>query len=391
MTALGVLAFVVGLLVSIMLHEAGHLVTAKRFGMKATEYFVGFGPKLWSFRRGETEYGIKAIPAGGYVKITGMAQEEDLPEEDEPRSFYRKPAWQRAIVLGAGSAVHFLIAVMLLFVMASAIGLPGYTRIVAEVSPCVPQGGSAECTSGDPRSPAAQAGLREGDRIVAFAGERVGSWDELVSTIERHGSGEASMTVVRDGERRTVQADLASRGEGNGFLGVSPRVHHERLGPIQGVVFAGDSFGRFIVATAQVLASLPSAIPDLFSAERGEDTPGGAGVTSVVGVARASGGLFSEAGSWPLMLFLFSSIMVTVNISVGILNLLPLMPLDGGRLAVLGFERARTGLYRLFGRADPGPVDITKLLPVTSLVIILLVGFGVMLILADIVNPVTLF
>lgn len=390
MTVLGVLAFVLGLLVSIMLHEAGHLVTAKRFGMKATEYFVGFGPRVWSFRRGETEYGIKAIPAGGYVKITGMAQEEDLPPEDEPRSFYRKPAWQRAIVLGSGSAVHFLIALVLLFLMASAIGLPGNSRTVGEVSPCVPQGGSAECTSSDPRSPAARAGLQEGDRIVAFAGERVEGWQELEGAIEEHGSGEATLTVVRDGERRSLDADLASRGQGRGFLGVSPEVRIDRLGPMEGVVFAGDSFGRFIVATAQVFAALPQAIPDLFSADRGEGSPG-TGVASVVGVARASGGLFSDAGSWPVMLFLFSSIMVSVNISVGILNLLPLMPLDGGRLAVLGFERARTGLYRLFGRADPGPVDITKLLPVTSLVIILLIGFGVMLILADIVNPVTLF
>lgn len=388
MTILGVIAFIVGLLVSVMLHEAGHLVTAKRYGMKATEFFVGFGPRLWSFRRGETEYGLKAIPAGGYVKIIGMAQEEDVADEDRSRAFYRKPAWQRAIVLGAGSATHFLIAFVLLFVMAVGLGLPGrdFSLTVDRVVPCVSDTG--RCSQGAPASPARQAGLQQGDRIVAFGGEPVNSWQQLTKAIERHGAGEAAVTVVRDGERMTFHPDLAKR-SGSGFLGVQPNVHTytDRMGPIDGVVFAGKFFGQVVAGTAKVFAALPSAIPNLFSADRGEESPG-TGVASVVGVARVTGAVFSDVNSWTYTLFVFSSIMVSVNISVGILNLLPLMPLDGGRLAVLGFEQARTGLYRLFGRADPGPVDLNKLLPVTSLIVILLIGFGVLLILADIFNPV---
>lgn len=388
MTTLGIIAFIIGLLVSVMLHEAGHLVTAKRFGMKATEFFVGFGPRLWSFRRGETEYGVKAIPAGGYVKIIGMAQEEDVDEGDEPRAFYRKPAWQRAIVLGAGSATHFAIAFVLLFGMGVGLGLPGtdYSLRIDKVVPCVSAG--TECAPSDPRSPAEQVGLEAGDRIVAFGGEPVRSWEKLVTSIEKHGPGEASLTVVRDGERITFHPDLASR-SGEAFLGVAPKydVYTDRLGPVDGLVFAGKYFAQVVAGTAKVFVAIPSAIPDLFSADRGEGSPG-TGVASVVGVARVTGQVFADVGSWSRTLFVFLSIMVSVNISVGILNLLPLMPLDGGRLAVLGFERARTGLYRLVGRADPGPVDLNKLLPLTSLIVILLIAFGVLLILADIFNPI---
>ena len=388
MTALGIVAFIVGILISILLHEAGHLVTAKRFGMKATEFFAGFGPRLWSFRKGETEYGLKAIPAGGYVKILGMAEEEEIAEEDQPRAFYRQPGWQRAIVLVSGSATHFVIAFVLLFVMAAGIGLPHSSLTVGKVIPCVPDGQAVTCEKSDPAAPAAQAGLQEGDRIAAFAGEPVDSWEELASAIQSHGPGKSSLTVVRDGERITLHPDLARSSGGGGFLGMAPAAKSVRSGPVDGLVFASDNFAQIMVGTAKVFAAIPSVIPNLFSADRGEGGPaGGGGVSSVVGIARISGEVFSDVDSWSRTMLMFFSIMVSVNISVGMLNLLPLMPLDGGRLAVLGYERAKAGVFRLRGRADPGPVDMNKLMPVTSLALILIIGFAVLLILADIFNP----
>ncbi len=388
MAILGVVAFVLGLLVSVLLHEAGHLVTAKRFGMKATEYFVGFGPRLWSFRRGETEYGVKAIPAGGYVKIIGMAPEEEVAEQDRPRAFYSKPGWQRAIVLVAGSGVHFLIAFVLLFVMAGALGVPTRPPTVGEVIPCVPQNPTSACSENRPPSPAAQAGLKPDDRIVAVSGQRVDSWEQLATTLGRQGEGPVTLTVLRDGRRATLRVDLASLGKG-GFLGIRPesRVVLDRQGPVDAVQYAAQMFGTIVVKTAQIFAALPAVVPDLFSPDRGEATPGPGGVASVVGVAQFSGAAFTGPQSWAVKLLLFFSLMVSVNISVGMLNLLPLMPLDGGRLAVLGYERAKAGVYHLRGLGEPRPVDMTKLLPVTALALVIILGFGVLLILADILNP----
>lgn len=383
---LGVVAFALGLAISIMLHEAGHLVTAKRFGMKATEYFVGFGPRLWSFRRGETEYGLKAIPAGGYVKILGMAPEETVAEQDRPRAFYRQPAWQRTIVLAAGSFTHFVIAFVLLFVIASGIGLP--SNVVGGVVPCVPKKPQSGCSQQRPPSPAAQSGLKSGDRIVALGGQRVEDWNELTRAISRQGPGPASLTVLRDGQRRSLRVDLGSRG-GQAFLGVQS-ASYERRGPIGGLVYAGETFEYLMVGVGRALAAVPAMVPNLFSPERGEATPGEGSIQSIVGVGRYSGLAFAGDAPWAATAGTFSFLMVAVNLSVGVINLLPLPPLDGGHLAVLGFQRARTGLYRLVGRADPGPVDANKLMPLTALFLVLIVGFGLMLILADVFNPVQL-
>lgn len=392
MSALGVVAFVVGLLVSVVLHEAGHLVTAKRSGMKVTEFFVGFGPRLFSWRRGETEYGMKALPAGGYCKISGMAQEEDIPEQDRHRAFYRKAGWKQAVVLASGSFTHFVIAFVLLFIMAIGLGLPQSshpTRTVAQVMPCVPESATATCGEGRPPSPASQAGLRSGDRIVAVAGEPVHDWKQVSKAISAQGTGETSLAVLRHGHRKTLHVDLASLG-GGGFLGIRPESHvvTARLGPADSAVYAGQHFGTFMVKTAQAFAAIPAAIPTLFSSDRGQAVSGGAHVSSIVGVAQTTGSIFGLERPWSLKVLSFLGIMVVVNISIGMLNLLPLMPLDGGRLALLGFERSRSGLARLFGRRDPGPVDLNKLLPVASVMLVVIIGFGVLLILADVLNPV---
>src|SRR5436309_7399103 len=181
----GILIFVVALLFSIMLHEAGHFVTAKKFGMKVTQLFVGFGQTLWSRRKGETEYGVKAIPAGGFVKIVGMTDMEDVAPADEPRSFRRQPGWQRIIVLAAGSFMHFVLAFVLLFVLAVGIGLanPGTSTTVGAIDACVPANLNAACTGKSPASPAKQVGIHAGDKIIAVAGTPVRDWTQMGKVI----------------------------------------------------------------------------------------------------------------------------------------------------------------------------------------------------------------
>lgn len=387
---LGVIAFIVALLVSITLHEAGHLVTAKKFGMKASQFFVGFGPTIWSRFRGETEYGVKALPLGGFVKIVGMTPLEDVDPADERRAFYRQPGPQRAVVLAAGSATHFLITFVLLLVVAMGVGIPGEgppTRTVGVVFQCVSPNANGQCRESAPTSPAAKAGLRSGDKIVAVDGRQVSDWAELSRAIETHPPSPTELTVLRDGERVTLRADLAANPNGAGsLLGFAPQTTG-RLGPVDSVVFAGTAMGQMVALVGDVLVELPSTIPNLFSDDRGED---GGGAASIVGAAYFSGQAIAADAPLQQRLLIFLSIIISLNLFVGILNLLPLLPLDGGHLAVLVYERSRAAIARLRGRADPGPVDMKKLLPATYAVVVLLIGFGMLLILADIVNPLRL-
>ncbi|TYB43378.1 M50 family metallopeptidase [Actinomadura chibensis] len=390
---LGAAAFVVALLVSVMLHEGGHLLTAKRFGMKATQYFVGFGPTLWSTRRGETEYGVKAIPLGGFVKIVGYTPLEEVAPRDRPRAFYRQPAGRRAVVIGAGVVANFVFAFLLLMVMAMTIGVrdPGtVTSTVDEVTRCVPSGLRAECAAGRPPSPAARAGLRAGDRVVSFNGTPVSDWHDLTKEIGRAKPGQTVPVVVqRPGVARpvTLPVTLADV-DGAAFVGMSAKVvgaGYDRTGPIGAAVFAGRGIGRTVAGIGEVAADLPAAIPRLFSPER-ESTPGGQ-VGSVVGATDVSGQIFASDTSARDKAALYLSLVVSVNIFLGALNVLPLLPLDGGHLAVVGYERLRAAVNRVRGRPDPGTVDMTRLLPLTYLAVLLLVGLGVLLILADLVNP----
>ncbi|MFA1539432.1 M50 family metallopeptidase [Actinomadura monticuli] len=393
---LGAVAFVVALLASVMLHEGGHLLTAKRFGMKATQYFVGFGPTLWSTRRGETEYGVKAIPLGGFVKIVGYTPLEEIDEADRGRAFFRQPAGRRAIVIGAGVVANFVFAFVLLMVMALTIGMPRAGTVsstVEEVSPCVPATMRDGCDGGRPPSPAARAGLRAGDRIVAFNGVPVSDWNDLTEAIDKAKPGQTvRVAVQRPGAARplTVPVTLADAG-GEPFVGISAKVvggGYDRAGPVDAAVFAGRAIGRTLQGIGTVAADLPSAIPKLFSPER-ESTPGGQ-VGSVVGATEVSGQIFSSDDTARDKVALFLSLVVSVNIFLGALNVLPLLPLDGGHLAVVAYERARAGVNRIRGRPDPGTVDMTRLLPLTYLAVLLLVGFGVLLILADLFNPLRL-
>jgi membrane-associated protease RseP (regulator of RpoE activity) len=386
---IGVLIFIVALLVSVMLHEAGHFVTAKAFGMKATQFFVGFGSTIWSTRRGETEYGVKALPLGGFVKITGMTTIDDVDPADEPRSFRAKPGWQRAIVLGAGSFMHFLLAFVLLWLLAVGVGVAGSGTTVT-VLPCVPASRQAVCAHGDPRSPAIKAGLKPGDKIVAVAGTPVHTWWQVGNAIKLHPPGTAvAFTIARDGRRITKEISLASVSWRTGaFLGVAPIAVYSRRGPIPAVSFAGSRFGNIVGQSVTALGRIPKAIPYLFSKNRAR-TPGGQ-VSSVVGAASLTGDVVAASIGWQQKVSVVLLIIIEVNIFVGIFNLLPLLPLDGGHLAVVLFERARAWIARLLRRPDPGPVDIKRLIPVSVGVFALIVAFGLLLIAADILNPLSL-
>ena len=388
---LGVAIFVVALLASIMLHEAGHFATAKLFGMKATQFFVGFGRTIWSRKRGETEYGVKAIPAGGFVKIVGMTELEDVDPADEPRSFRKKPGWQRIIVLAAGSFMHFALAFVLLFVVAVGIGLETGSAgtTVGAVESCVPASASVGCVKGDPASPAAKAGVRVGDKIVSIAGIRVSSWTQMGKAIRAQHTGSTVPVVVdRNGRLLTLHATLASLTGHGSYLGVSPQAVFQRVGPIGAASYAGQEFWTMLSGSATVVANLPKAIPDLFAPNRA-NTPGGQ-VTSVVGAGDVTGQVLQARIGWQPKAALVLLIIASLNIFVGAFNLLPLLPLDGGHLAIVIYERTRAWLARLMGRPDPGPVDYRRLVPVSVGVFALLVGVGLLLIMADLVNPVHL-
>jgi membrane-associated protease RseP (regulator of RpoE activity) len=395
---IGVLIFVVALLISVMLHEAGHFATAKAFGMKATQFFVGFGSTIWSTRRGETEYGIKALPLGGFVKITGMTTMDEIDPAEEPRSFRAKPGWQRVIVLAAGSFMHFTIALVLLWLLAFGIGINGHfsesaTSATISILPCVPASAQASCTASDPRSPAELVGLRTGDKIVAIAGQPVRSWTQMAAAIKAQPAGQpVAFTIVRDGKQQIRQVTLASASWHKGpYLGVQPAVPvevYQHPGLFGAISYAGSEFGTITSSSVSAFSEIPKAIPYLFSPNRA-NTPGGQ-VGSVVGAAGVTGQVVEAGISWQQKVADVLLIIISVNIFVGLFNLLPLLPLDGGHIAIVLYERARAGVARIFRKPDPGLVDIRKLIPVSVGVFALLVAFSLLLIAADIFNPVNL-
>jgi membrane-associated protease RseP (regulator of RpoE activity) len=396
MDLIGWVIFLVALLFSVMLHETGHFVTAKKFGMKVTRYFVGFGPTVWSTKRGETEYGIKALPLGGFVKIIGMHSLDDVDDPaDEPRSFRRHPAWQRIVVLCAGSFMHFVLAFILIFGLALGIGIENdNTTQLGTVSQCVAantsQLNSGTCTASDKASPAKQAGLRTGDRVTAFNGTPVSNWTQLGDLIRKAPAGsQATITVTRDGQTLDLHATLATvSGRSGAYLGIAPTVVFQTANPIRAVQYAGTAFGQVVVGSAKAVAALPGALPQLFSKDRGSTAAGQ--VSSVVGAAEATGAAVAANVGWQYKVSFVLLLIASLNIFVGIFNMLPLLPLDGGHVAVIVWERIRAWFARLRGRPDPGLVDMAKVLPVSLSVFVVLMFFGVALILADIVNPVNI-
>ncbi|MGH8883630.1 MAG: M50 family metallopeptidase [Egibacteraceae bacterium] len=373
-----VVVFVVSIIAIIMFHEFGHFATAKLFGMKCEKFFLGFGPTLWSVRKGETEYGVKAIPAGGFVKIVGMSAYEHVDPADAGRTFYEQAAWKRAIVLVAGSMTHFIVAIALLFSALAFVGKPaGVTTTVDLV------------TAG---SPAAAAGLRRGDEILAVSGQRVVQFENVRKIIEASAGKTIPIEVVRDGQRQQLSVAIGTKrpdGKPGGFLGVSPATANQRLSlgeAFTSTIVGESSVAAFSWATIQGLthAFSPQGLSSWFDSisQPGPRDPNGP--VSVVGVAQLVN-RFGASGD----VFLVLGILAQLNIVLGILNLLPLPPLDGGHLAVLGVEETVNRVRRLRGRSATWRLDPSVLTPLALAVILFFVVVSFTALYADITKPVS--
>lgn len=485
---LGVLFVAIGIAVSIALHEVGHLVPAKLFKVRVTKYMIGFGPTIWSRKKGETEYGVKAIPAGGYVAMVGMyppnkedgsirpsstgllqtlaesrgdtgkdgaardgvagdgtaedgtaedwavkdgavkdsavktgrferlatdaramANEEVRPE-DENRVFYKLPVWKKIIIMLGGPAMNFIIAIILMAVVLMGFGIAQPSTTLAEVNACqVPYGQSAptdlsKCTP----TPAAAAGLKPGDKIVSFDGRQPSSWDELSSWIKAAAGRAVPVSVQRGGQtvelsmtpvltaRPVVTAAGTAEKDANGkavtqevgFAGILPASENVQQ-PVTAVL---PAVGNNIAAVAGVVVNLPQRLVAVAQAAFSSAPRDSDGPVSVVGVGRVAGELATKE-EVPLSsrVAVLISLVAGVNIALGVFNLIPLLPLDGGHVAGALYEGARRRVAKWFGRKDPGPFDIAKLLPLTYVVFAVLLAMGALLIYADIVKPINIF
>jgi membrane-associated protease RseP (regulator of RpoE activity) len=424
---LGVVVFLFGVAASIALHEVGHMWPAKRFGVKVTQYFVGFGRTLWSVRRGETEYGIKAIPLGGYVKLVGMlppergsdphelrtsdtgllsqliadarhAEYEHVTDADQDRLFYRKPWWQKLIVMAGGPMTNILIAAGLFTVLIAGFGVEEPTTTVRAVADCAISDAEAgrTCRPGDPVTPARTIGLQRGDTIVAFNRRPVDSWGDLTRLIRSNGDKVATLGIERHGQRieRTVATTVVARASLDdpkrtqrvGFLGVEPQFATVRHGlPTVGSVMWG-----YTVATGEVIIHLPQRMVDVAKAAVGAPRKAD-GPISVVGASRVAGELVTiDNPTWRERTMRIVALIASLNLFLALFNFIPLLPLDGGHIAGALWEAVRRGWAKVRGRPDPGYVDVARMLPIAYGVGALLLVMGVLLINADIVNPVRL-
>jgi len=379
MELLGILAFVVALLFSVMVHEFGHYITAKKYGMWVSEFFVGFGKRIWSVQRGETEFGVKAIPAGGYCKIEGMSPNDEMPQGQEERAFYKASSGKKLIVLGAGSFLHFVLGFVLLFTLFAGIGTNQVLPVINEVVP---------------NSAAQAAGIQAGDEVVSINGKRVTEWYKDVEVIRESQGAELTLVLNRNGEE--VVITTAARltdidGTKRYVLGIVNEVGLERSGVLVSIKNSATVTKGFLVESVKSLGKLPEKIPALWGATvRGEERDAN-GLVGVVGVARVSGEAVGSDKLTPMeRLATFVLIVASLNIFVGVFNLLPILPLDGGHMAVAIADSIRAFFARLRGRPRPAPIDVTVLTPITMVVFVVLATLTLLLLVADVINPVTL-
>ncbi|MEU5182965.1 site-2 protease family protein [Streptomyces longwoodensis] len=427
MFILGIVVFAFGLLVSIAWHELGHLSTAKLFGIRVPQYMVGFGPTIWSRRKGDTEYGIKAIPLGGYIRMIGMfppgddgrivarstspwrgmiedarsAAFEELRPGDETRLFYTRKPWKRVIVMFAGPFMNLILAVGLFLTVLMGFGIQQQTTTVSSISPCViAQSENRDaCKASDPASPAAAAGMKAGDRIVSFDGRGTNDWNTLSDLIRDSAGRTVPLVVERDGKQLTLHATIATNlvakkdaagtyVQGQyvkaGFLGFSAATGVVKQDFGESVSWMTDRVGDAVDS----LVALPAKIPALWDAAFGDgpreqDSPMG-----IVGAARVTGEIatLDIPASQQLAMFVF--VLAGFNLSLFLFNMLPLLPLDGGHIAGALWESLRRNLARVLRRPDPGPFDVAKLMPVAYVVAGIFVCFTVLVLIADVVNPV---
>ncbi len=441
---LGVLVFAVAILASIGLHELGHMIPAKAFGGKVTQYFIGFGPTVWSKQVGETEYGLKAIPLGGYVKIVGMlppgavdlaesvevdaagqqvlkvrksntgmftqlisdaraAEWETITPADSDRLFYKMPWWKKVVVMGGGPTVNILIAFGIfvgVFATYGNAGDPTVETTVGEVQGCIlpPERNGEVCTAAElaaKPTPAYAAGIKAGDRIVSFNGTTITDWDQMQRLVRANDGGKASLVVERDGNRVPIETSTVVdlRDIGNdvkkevGFLGVSPRTHPTT----GGVFYTLGQMGHMTVDVVKALGTLPAKVWGVAQAIVGVKERDPQGPVSIVGGGRLAGETASH-DEIPVKEKMISLLMLVAgfNFFIGMFNFVPLLPLDGGHIAGALWEALRRGWARLRRRPDPGYVDVAKLLPVAYVVGLAILVMGMVLIVGDLVVPVHL-
>ncbi|HSK60178.1 MAG TPA: site-2 protease family protein [Actinomycetospora sp.] len=437
MLVLGIVLFALGLLLSIAWHELGHYAAARRFGIRVPEFMVGFGPTVLSRKVGETRFGVKAIPLGGFIRMIGMVPPapgetvgrsrrsgpfqgmvddvradsvRDFEPGDEDRQFWTRKPWKRIIVMLAGPFMNLVLAIVLFAIVLMAIGVPTAQPVVKAVSACVlpaSQAQTAQCPPGAPPTPAAQAGFQPGDRIVSFDGRPYTDWAPLVDAI-RNARGTVQVVVERQTPAGVVQIpltptlienqvpDLGPPPEGASaterryvtasFLGIEPITPRERQ-DAGAVVTAG---GYMLQRTAEAVGRLPEKIPGLFGAVFLGEERDVEGPVSVVGVSVLGGQVLERDQAVLDEVATFLNLLAAVNLSLFLLNLLPILPLDGGHVLPALWEAVKKRIARLRGRPDPGPVDLARLMPIGVGFAVLIMGYGLLVIVADIVNPITL-
>ena len=433
LTAIGVILFVLGLLFSIGWHELGHLTFAKLFNVRVPQYMIGFGRTLFSRTRGETEYGLKAIPLGGYIRMVGMVppgkdgkqritstamgptgmfrqliedsratDRAQVTELDEGRQFYQLHPAKRIVVMFAGPLQNLILAVGLFIVIVCGFGLETTVPAVGTVSQCVlPATSTATtCAATDQPTPAARAGLLPGDRIVSFGGTSISSWDQVRELIRASAGKTLPLVYERNGVQTSVQVPIVANtlavfdDQGNqtgtttgGFLGITAATEYQR----QSLGKAFDVTGQFIGNAAHAVVTIPARIPALWeSIFNGKDRPQNSPV-GVVGAGIISSEILSSDNNATAKIELFLQLVAGFNMSLFLLNLLPLLPLDGGHILGAVIEWVRRGWSKVRRKADPGPFDVAKLMPVAYVVALLFIGLSLLTFVADVVNPVKLF